>query len=599
MEAMETLTVECDIAVLGGGMGGVAAAVAAARSGYRVCLTEETPWLGGQCTSQGISAFDEHQYIERFGGTALYLELRQRIRDLYTTNYELAEGPAAAPLLNPGAGWVSRLCFEPRAARAAILEMTIPLVDQGLLEIHYGACVRAADCDRGSITRVALDQPAYGRRIDVRAAYYLDATELGDLRPLTHAPYVTGAESADDTGEPGARVGEYAPHLAQRFTFPFVVDYRPGENHTIARPRNYARNRQEQPFTLTSECGSPALTYKVFEPVPDLPGPFWEFGRILAAGNFSPGQFAGDLSMINWSGNDFGGGTVIDCSEEIRSERLQAARDLSLGLLYWLQTEVPRDHGAGCGYPELRLRRGVLGTADGLSIYPYVREARRIRAAVTVREQDVMANHQSGSRARLFPDSVGLGWHPVEIHEQRGGAAITEQTRPFQIPLGSLLPDQVTNLLPACKNLGVTHITNGCYRLHPVEWNTGEAAARLAVYSLQNKVNPAAVRTDDEHLRALQSCMLAAGVPIFWYTDLSVGAPGWASAQLLAASGLWPARPDSLEFAPRSLISREDMAHCLAASGLGADTVGSREPTRGELADVIARERLGWRPTAS
>ena len=45
-----------------------------------------------------------------------------------------------------------------------------------------------------------------------------------------------------------------------------------------------------------------------------------------------------------------------------------------------------------------------------------------------------------------------------------------------QIPLGTLIPRQMENLLPECKNIGVTHITNGCYRLHPVEWNVGEAA---------------------------------------------------------------------------------------------------------------------------
>ena len=68
---METRTIECDILVLGGGLGGVAAAVRAARLGYRVCLTEENPWIGGQATSQGVSALDEHPHIEHFGGTEL------------------------------------------------------------------------------------------------------------------------------------------------------------------------------------------------------------------------------------------------------------------------------------------------------------------------------------------------------------------------------------------------------------------------------------------------------------------------------------------------------------------------------------------------
>ena len=36
-----------DIIIVGGGLGGTAAALAAAKSGQRVILTEETDWLGG------------------------------------------------------------------------------------------------------------------------------------------------------------------------------------------------------------------------------------------------------------------------------------------------------------------------------------------------------------------------------------------------------------------------------------------------------------------------------------------------------------------------------------------------------------------------
>ena len=76
-------TVECDILVVGGGIGGVAGAWAAARRGHRVCLMEETDWLGGQMTAQGISALDEHLHIERFGGTRSYYAMREAIRDRY------------------------------------------------------------------------------------------------------------------------------------------------------------------------------------------------------------------------------------------------------------------------------------------------------------------------------------------------------------------------------------------------------------------------------------------------------------------------------------------------------------------------------------
>jgi NADPH-dependent 2,4-dienoyl-CoA reductase/sulfur reductase-like enzyme len=59
----KTAGLRCDVAVIGGGTGGVAAALAAARNGMRVVLTEETHWVGGQLTSQAVPP-DEHAWIE-------------------------------------------------------------------------------------------------------------------------------------------------------------------------------------------------------------------------------------------------------------------------------------------------------------------------------------------------------------------------------------------------------------------------------------------------------------------------------------------------------------------------------------------------------
>ena len=85
--------------------------------------------------------------------------------------------------------------------------------------------------------------------------------------------------------------------------------------------------------------------------------------------------------------------------------------------------------------------------------------------------------------AERFADSVGIGSYRIDLHPTTGGDNyIDVSSLPFQIPLGALIPQRVENLLPACKNLGVTHITNGCYRLHPVEWNIGEAAGALAAH---------------------------------------------------------------------------------------------------------------------
>ena len=69
-----------DIAILGGGTGGVAAALAATSRRKKVIIVEETDWLGGQLTAQGVPP-DEHPWIESFGCTARYKEFRRRVRE--------------------------------------------------------------------------------------------------------------------------------------------------------------------------------------------------------------------------------------------------------------------------------------------------------------------------------------------------------------------------------------------------------------------------------------------------------------------------------------------------------------------------------------
>jgi NADPH-dependent 2,4-dienoyl-CoA reductase/sulfur reductase-like enzyme len=70
----------CDVLVVGAGVGGFAAALAACRNGMRVILTEETEWIGGQLTAQAVPP-DEHPWIEEFGSTRSYRDYRTSVRE--------------------------------------------------------------------------------------------------------------------------------------------------------------------------------------------------------------------------------------------------------------------------------------------------------------------------------------------------------------------------------------------------------------------------------------------------------------------------------------------------------------------------------------
>jgi len=184
---------------------------------------------------------------------------------------------------------------------------------------------------------------------------------------------------------------------------------------------------------------------------------------------------------------------------------------------------VPRPDGVG--WKGLRLRPDMVGTEDGMAKYPYIRESRRLRAEITILEQHVgtearameLRKPHEEVTAEHFKDSVGIGSYRIDLHPSTGGDNYIDiSSLPFQIPLGALLPRRVENLLPACKNLGTTHITNGCYRLHPVEWNIGEAAGALAAFCVRKKRVPREVRSRGELLKEFQSLLTRDGVPLAW-----------------------------------------------------------------------------------
>lgn len=112
-----------DVLVVGGGVGGVAAALAALRLGKTVILTEETDWIGGQLTAQAVPP-GENPWIETTGCTASYRQFRNDVRAFYRTKYALRKAPYANQLLNPGMGTVSAVCHEPLVALSIALEIS-------------------------------------------------------------------------------------------------------------------------------------------------------------------------------------------------------------------------------------------------------------------------------------------------------------------------------------------------------------------------------------------------------------------------------------------------------------------------------------------
>ena len=528
--------IPCDLAILGGGVGGCAAALAACRRRLQVVLIEPTDWIGGQLTSQGVPP-DEHPWIEQFGCTRSYRAFRETVRDHYRADPLLVDAARANRQLNPGNGWVSRLCHEPRVAHTVLRQLLAPEVAAGRLRILTRHELIGATTHADRVTSATVRDLDAGHEQTLVAPWFIDATELGDLLPLAGVEHVIGAEARKETGE--LHAPEQANPLDQQsFTWCFALEYRPDDKagNLIARPADYAFWRDYIPamkpawtgrlFNWTSThpvtLGPRAL---VFDPSMKLPqNNLWTYRRIVDGSLWKSGSDRHDQSLANWPQNDYWLGPLVGVPASTAAKHLRRSRELSLSLVHWMQTEAPRPDG-GTGWPEVRLCPGAMGTADGLAKAAYIREARRIRAEFTVLEQHVGMDARMAAtglpkervRAERFHDSVGVGAYRIDLHPGTGGGNyIDVGSLPFQIPLGALIPRRVENLLAGAKNLGVTHITNGCYRLHPVEWNIGESAGALAAWCANRRLVPRQVRGDAAHLEAFQAELDRQGVERAW-----------------------------------------------------------------------------------
>lgn len=527
--------IKTDVCIIGGGLGGCAAALAVCRNGLRAIMTEETDWIGGQISQQGVPP-DEHQWIETHGAPSSYRDYRTRVRDFYRRNYPLTPEARNKVNLNPGNGSVSRICHEPHVSVAVLYEMLLPYLSNGQLQIFLGFKANTAQIQGDDVKSIAIRSIDEDKTINVLAKNFIDATECGDLLPITKTEYVTGTESKKETKELHASETK-RPQNHQAFTVCFAMDYQDGIDNTIDKPTDYDRWKNYVPKLNPAWSGKLLdLSYSNprdlkpkrlgFDPRGiDTPGMLnlFNYRRLIHKDNFTPGFYDGDITIVNWPQNDYMMGNLIDVSEAEFKKTVEDAKNLSRSLFYWLQTEAPRADG-GMGWKGLRLRGDVMGTVDGMAKYPYIRESRRIKAQFTVLEEHVgaenrklVAGEKEGQKAFQFYDSVGVGYYHIDLHpSNQGDNYIDFGSLPFQIPLGALLPQRVNNLFPANKNIGTTHITNGCYRLHPVEWSIGEAVGLLIAYSTKNNVHPKQVRSNKNNLSAFQSFIQQQGIETAW-----------------------------------------------------------------------------------
>ena len=421
--------IECDVLVVGGGMGGVAAALAAARRGCRTCLLEETDWLGGQLSAQGVSALDEHEHIEAVRRHRQLLRAARRLARSLSRRTPVP--PARDPTSIPGDCWVTRLAFEPARRRAGDARPARSrIVASGRLQIFLRSKTVAVDERRRPDPVAARDRPRR-RRDDP-----LPRRRWSSTRPSSATccrwPAPSTGSAPNRSPRPARRTPSRTrprPRCVQSFTYTFAAERRPaGERHVIAEPAqlpalprraallaDHRRPRRRDLRRGERLAGVPALRPHARHQ-----------GRALDLSPPARGRPRSAAAPRTTSRCSTGPATTTATAASSTGPRprsrpaLQDAKRVSLGFLHWLQTEAPTA-GERRGAPEIMLRPDAMGTrrrALQASLHPRVAAHRRP-------EDDRRAGGLGAvpGRARAaapFADSVGIGWYPIDIH--RAGA---------------------------------------------------------------------------------------------------------------------------------------------------------------------------------
>ena len=296
----------------------------------------------------------------------------------------------------------------------------------------------------------------------------------------------------------------------------------------------------------TAKCGNLFATSSLYFYRPGTSADNLVYSReqLEALGQLEPGEWLGGL----------------------RTETLQAGEELALGFYYWLvagttdswqERRKAEGHEVTDKVPHLnhQLLTGFdspMGTAHGLSKYPYIREGRRIIGresyahpdGFTVNEIDISRqDYQTDyyrdrlstddfrnlwqsiagleaisairtgqdpntitrrTRSTIFPDSVGIAQYAIDFHpcmeqsppekpgniERPGSRQGHGLAYPGQIPLRSMIPQKIDNMLVAGKSIATSHIAAAAYRVHSFEWSVGAAAGTTADFALSQDIAP-------------------------------------------------------------------------------------------------------------
>lgn len=488
---------DIDVLVIGGTTSGTSAGITAARLGVKTLIVEETPWIGGMFTSQGVGACDGNHNLD----SGIWNEFRSALRVHY--------GGAAAL----ETGWVSNTLFEPSVGNKIFNEMASKEKNLEIIHGFYIVTIKKA----GNKVIGATFKNDKNDVLDVNAKVTIDATDIGENLKVAGAAYRLGMDSKVETHETNAQLK--ANTIVQDLTWVAILkDYGTGADKTIPMPENYS------PDHFTGSCAETVDNKQI------------DCEKMLTYGKLPNNKY-----MINWpkKGNDVYL-NVVEMSREERNKELLKARNYTLQFVYYIQKEL--------GYKNLGLADDEFATSDLLAYAPYHREGRRLKGISFLTYNHVAAPYDQ--KEALYKTGISVGDYPVDHHHNQNPDAPDLGFPPvpsYNIPLGSLIPEKVDGFIVSDKAISVSNLINGATRLQPVVLLTGQAAGTLAATAVNKKQDVRKVS-----IRSVQQSLLDQKAYIMPLFDVKPSEPAFETIQKICATGILKTKGESYKWANRT-----------------------------------------------
>jgi FAD dependent oxidoreductase len=484
----QSLPMHVQVLVIGGGTGGTAAGIQAARLGVSTIIVEPATWLGGMISAAGVSATDGNHKLP----SGIWNEFRNNI-------YKVYGGAKAVET-----GWVSNTHFEPHVADSIFKAMV--KAEKKLSVLYNWQFVKAIVKNNKVVAAIFKNQK--NTQLQINADIIIDATEMGDVMASAKVPYDLGMESEKVTGE---KVGvAESNNIVQDLTYVAILkDYGVGTDNSITKPTNY------DPVEFDGAC----TDYYVNK---NLKAPNVGAKKMLDYAKLPNGKY-----MLNWpnKGND----TYLNIVEKTNEERLvelEKAKQTTLRFVYFIQQQL--------GFKNLGLANDEFPTKDKLALMPYYREGRRLKGLVRFNINNIAKPFE---RDALYRTGISVGDYPIDHHHKKNEAAPQHleffAVPSYNVPLGALIPQKMDGLIVAEKGISVSNVVNGTTRLQPVVMLTGQAAGALAALSVLQKKQPRKIS-----IREVQNKLLQANAYIMPYIDVPPTHKYFAAIQRIGATGI-------------------------------------------------------------